>query len=35
MEYVFVLPVSFYRVLGTEFACESAFVEHLRETKLT
>lgn len=30
MEYVLVLNVSFYRVSANEFACESAFVGHLR-----
>jgi glycosyltransferase involved in cell wall biosynthesis len=30
MEYVLVLPVPFYRVSANEFACESAFSDHLR-----
>lgn len=31
MEYLIVLPVSFFRTAEGEFACESAFAEHLRE----
>ncbi|HET8708619.1 MAG TPA: hypothetical protein VFM46_20090, partial [Pseudomonadales bacterium] len=31
MEYLLVLPVSFYRTAAGQFACESAFAEHLRE----
>lgn len=31
MEYLLVLPVTFYRTSEGQFACESAFAEHLRE----